>query len=277
MDNEKLKQMLLDIQSTELEFSVTMTGKESKRVNGLYKPETCEILLHNKNFTSDNQLIYTAIHEYAHHILNEEYLAALPRDSKGRPIDGPKKGRVHNTEFWARFHALLEIAEQKGYYVIGIEESSELAELTEDIRKNYLEANGKLMLEFGQKLLKAHELCNAAHIRYEDYIDRVLKLPRSAAQNISKVAAVPDVNPALGFENMKLVASIKKPDERSSAEQQLMHGKSPDSVLSLLRKKKDNPKNPREQLEKEKARLSKTIGELTKRLEIVEESLASLD
>ena len=37
MDNEKIKQMLLDIQDTQLEFSVIMTGKESKRVNGLYK------------------------------------------------------------------------------------------------------------------------------------------------------------------------------------------------------------------------------------------------
>ncbi|MBP5451845.1 MAG: hypothetical protein J6Y16_06380, partial [Treponema sp.] len=72
MDNEKIKEMLLDIQDTQLEFSVIMTGKESKRVNGLYKPETREILLHNKNFKEDNQLIYTAVHEYTHHLINEE-------------------------------------------------------------------------------------------------------------------------------------------------------------------------------------------------------------
>ena len=74
MNQDQIKAMLLDIEESQLEFSVILTGKESKRVNGLYKPDTCEILLHNRNFTSDNQLIYTAIHEYAHHLLNEEKL-----------------------------------------------------------------------------------------------------------------------------------------------------------------------------------------------------------
>ena len=151
MNQDQIKAMLLDIEESQLEFSVILTGKESKRVNGLYKPDTCEILLHNKNFTSDNQLVYTAIHEYAHHLLNEEKLEHSL---------GAKPGsyqRVHTNQFWARFHGLLEVAEQKGYYVIGLENSPELAALTEDIRKNYLEANGRLMQEFGLLLAKAHQ------------------------------------------------------------------------------------------------------------------------
>ena len=59
MDNEKIKQILLDIAPTEMEFSVIQTGKESKRVNGFYMPDTHELFLHNKNFNNDNQLIYT--------------------------------------------------------------------------------------------------------------------------------------------------------------------------------------------------------------------------
>ena len=74
MDNESIKNMLLDIQPSKLEFTVTMTGKESSRVNGLYKPETREILLHNKNFKTENELVYTAIHEYTHHLINEEQI-----------------------------------------------------------------------------------------------------------------------------------------------------------------------------------------------------------
>jgi len=276
MDNEQIKRMLLDIRNSDMDFSVTLTGKESKKVNGLYKPESFEILLHNKNFQTENQLIYTAIHEYTHHIINEEYLNSLPTDSEGKRIGGPKKGRVHNTDFWALFHELLDIAEEKGYYKLEINTSPELEALTEDIRKNYLAANGKLMQEFGQKLLKAHELCQAANIRYEDYIDRILKIPRSAAKSIAKVATVPNLNTELGFENMKTVASFKKPEERNAAEKEFEAGKSPDSVLSMLKQKKQVKKDPREQLEKEKARLSKTISELTKRLEIVEESLAQL-
>ena len=72
MDNEKIKQILLDIAPTEMEFSVIQTGKESKRVNGFYMPDTHELFLHNKNFNNDNQLIYTAVHEYTHHIIAEE-------------------------------------------------------------------------------------------------------------------------------------------------------------------------------------------------------------
>ena len=153
MDNEKIKQILLDIHETSLEFSVTLTGKESKKVNGLYKPETREILLHNKNFKSDNMLIYTAVHEYTHHLINEQQLA-----ENGGKLP-PKGSKVHTQAFWVKFHELLEIAEQKGYYVLGLENSPELEELTQKIKKEYLEANGRLMQEFGKLLAKAHALC----------------------------------------------------------------------------------------------------------------------
>ena len=69
MENEKIKEMLLQIHESNLDFSVVQSGKESKRVNGLYKPDTHEIILHNKNFKTDEQLVYTAVHEYTHHII----------------------------------------------------------------------------------------------------------------------------------------------------------------------------------------------------------------
>ncbi len=267
MDNEQIKQMLLQIEESKLEFTVTMTGKESTRVNGLYKPETREILLHNKNFKSDMQLIYTAIHEYTHHLINEAQLA----ETGGQlPVKGSK---VHTAAFWAKFHELLAKAEELGIYKINLDDYPELKELTENIRTNYVEANGKLMQEFGKLLVKAHSLCEEANIRYEDYLDRILCLPRSTARDITKVAAVP-VNPALGFDNMKKVAAIKKPDERASAEQQILAGKTPDTVRELMKKKVAG--DPREKLEKEKNRLEKTIEALQQRLQFVEESLEHL-
>jgi len=48
MDNAKIKELLLDIQDTKLDFTVIQSGKESRRVNGLYKPDTHEIIFHNK-------------------------------------------------------------------------------------------------------------------------------------------------------------------------------------------------------------------------------------
>lgn len=266
MNQDQIKEILLDIEPSGLEFTVTLTGKESKKVNGLYKPDTCEILLHNKNFKADNQLLYTAIHEYTHHLLNEAKL----EQSGGLK---PSYSRVHTNEFWARFHGLLETAERKGHYVIGLENSPELARLTEEIRKNYLEANGRLMQEFGKLLAKAHTLCQEAGIRYEDYIDRILRLPRTAARSMVKVGALP-VDPAIGFENMKLVASLPQ-EKRGEAEQQLLSGSSPDSVRSAMRRKGEET-DARTRLEKEKQRLEKTIRQLTSRLELVEESLANL-
>ncbi|MCK7483142.1 MAG: hypothetical protein M0C28_43355 [Candidatus Moduliflexus flocculans] len=40
-------------------------------MNGLYKPAAREIILHNRNFDDDLQLVYTALHEYAHHLHRE--------------------------------------------------------------------------------------------------------------------------------------------------------------------------------------------------------------
>ena len=72
MNNDQIKEILLSIEETDIDFTVTMSGKESKKVNGLYKPDNHEIILHNLNFKSDNQLIYTAIHEYTHHLVTVE-------------------------------------------------------------------------------------------------------------------------------------------------------------------------------------------------------------
>jgi len=270
LNNDQIKTILLDIEQASIDFTVTQTGKESKRVNGFYQPDTHEIFLHNLNFKNDNQLIYTAVHEYTHHLVTIE-------KQDNDPSYG-KACKVHTQEFWAKFGVLLKIAEEKGYYSIGWENNEELKELTKDIKENYLAKNGQLMQEFGKKLSRAWELCKEADIRYEDYIDRVLCLPRSAEKDIRKVGAV-EVNPSIGFENMKVVASVKKRDDRAAVEKQFVEGgQSPASVREMMKQKSAQQRgdDPKMKLEKEKSRLEKTIAQLTQRLEYVEESLASL-
>ena len=213
--------------------------------------------------------MYTAIHEYTHHLINEQEIA----EAAGmRPL---KSSKVHTSAFWAKFPALLDVAEEKGIYKMDMSASPELEELTNEIRKNYLEANGRLMIEFGKKLSRAHELCEAANIRYEDYLDRVLRIPRTSAASITKVAAT-SVNPALGFDNMKMVSAIKKSDDRTRAEEQLLGGKSVETVREMMKRKVSGGDDKKSKLEKEKQRLEKTINELEKRLEIVEEHLANM-
>lgn len=269
MDNERIKQMLLEIAPSDLEFTVTQSGKDSKRVNGLYKPDTHEIILHNKNFKTENELVYTAVHEYTHHLIAEEQIAI--NGSAYMP-----NAKVHTEAFWVKFHSLLKIAEEKNFYKLDIDGNPELKELTENIKKNYLEANGRIMQEFGKLLAKAHALCEASNIRYEDYLDRVLCLPRNSARDITRVGTVTNVDPAIGFDNMKMISTIKKSDERAKAQEQLLSGESPVTVRSLMKKKAEEPTDQKTKLEKEKNRLAKTIAQLQQRLDFVEETLAGL-
>lgn len=269
MNNEQIKTMLLDILNSELDFSVTLTGKESTRVNGLYKPDTREILLHNLNFKTENQMIYTAIHEYTHHLINEEEIIA----NGGK--NPPRNSKSHTNYFWAKFHSLLDIAEQKGYYKIDLSGCPELEELTKEIREKFIIPNGKIMADLGKSLIKAHALCEQENIRYEDYLDRVLQLPRNTAKSATKVGMLPPENTDMGYDNMKIVASQKKADDKAKATEAIKSGKSPDSVIAMM-KKKCKETDPKEKLEKEKQRLEKTINELQTRLEFVEESLANM-
>ena len=280
MNQNEVKKKLLAIEDAPLDFSVIFSGKRSKKVNGLYKPDTREIIIHNRNFSGEgtkaagrgtsaaldaaaaeaNLLMYTAIHEYAHH------LHACARGGHLSP-------RAHTAEFWAILHGLLEKAEAKGIYQDVFAGSKELEKLTDTIRKKYLTENGNLVKELGQLLLKARELCSAIGGRYEDYIDRVLRIPRQAA-NLAVRMHQYNLNPETGADNMRFLAGISNEEKRLAAENALMAGKSPDTVKAALRKKSED-EDPRQNLEKEKIRLERTIASLTKRLEEVEKELAA--
>jgi hypothetical protein len=260
MNQDQVKKKLLSIEDAPLEFTVIFTGKKSKRVNGLYKPDTREILIQNRNFSGDdaeNLLLYTAIHEYAHH---------LHACSRG----GQLLARAHTAEFWAILHGLLEKAEKKGVYKNVFDSSEELTKLTETIRKKYLKENGALIKDLGKQLLKARDLCAAAGGRWEDYIDRVLRIPRQAA-NLAVRMHQYNLNPETGADNMRFLASITNEEKREAAETALLSGKSPDTVKTAIRQKPDE--EPKERQEKEKRRLERTIATLSKRLKEVEQEL----
>ncbi|GMO36161.1 MAG: hypothetical protein Ta2F_12070 [Termitinemataceae bacterium] len=262
MNQDQVKKILLSIQDAPMEFSLIFSGKKSNKVNGLYKPPTQEIILHNKNFTTaegvnENGLIYTAIHEYAHH---------LHACKNG----GTLSTRAHSTEFWAIFHGLLEIAEKKGFYKNTINESSKLSKLTNDIKEKFLKHNGELVKNLGSLLIKAMDCCKEEGIRFEDYVDRIICMPRVAARMAMKMAQY-DIDPKIGQDNMRFVAGISNDEMRHSAEDALLAGKSPDSVRMQLRNFKQE--DPVTMLEKEKLRLERTIESLTKRLAEVEKQL----
>jgi hypothetical protein len=267
MNQDQVKEKLLAIEDAPMEFSLVFSGKKSGKVNGLYKPENREIIIHNRNFpeasskgsADENLLLYTAIHEYAHH---------LHACSRG----GTLSARAHTSEFWAIFHALLEKAEAKKIYRDVFGGSPELTELTETIRQKFLKENGSLVKDMGMLLLKAHELCTGIGVRFEDYVDRCLRIPRSSANVAIKMYEY-DLSPEVGPDNMRFLASIRDDSDRKTAETALIKGKSPDTVKMAVRAKTQE-EDPALKLEKEKIRLQRTIASLSKRLEEVERELA---
>jgi hypothetical protein len=263
MNQDQIKTALLAIEDAPLDFTLVFSGKKSKKVNGLYKPESREIVIHNRNFSDDNLLLYTALHEYAHH---------LHACSRG----GRLSARSHTTEFWAILHKLLEKAETKGVYKNVFADSPELNELTKIIRQKFLQENGGLVKDLGMHLLKAHELCIAIGGRFEDYIDRILRIPRNSAQIAMKIYQY-NLNTSVGAENMRFLAGIRNEEERMTAEASLLKGKSPDTVKTESKRRTLGIPTPEEEpkirLEKEKSRLEQTIASLSKRLTEVEREL----
>lgn len=252
MNQDKVKEILLQLDSSVDEFSVIFTGKESSKVDGLYNRETCEILIHNRNFKDDNALMYTAIHEFAHHI-------------QFTKIDPDRNSRAHTVAFWKTFHELLDVAEKNSHYVNIFNSDDKFLNLTKQIKDNFLTQNGELMKDFGKLLVEAYDLCQRNHAEFEDYVDRALCMNRSAAKNIMKVYAM-DVEPTLGFDNMKIVASVKDNNQRKKAEESFRQGHSPNEVRAEINESKPEPKMTKKKLESQKTRLEKSIHSLQVKL-----------
>ncbi|HPO49102.1 MAG TPA: hypothetical protein PLO89_02155 [Spirochaetota bacterium] len=260
-DLVKEKLLLLETEMSfegENDFKVTFSGKKSQIVNGLYKPDLKEIIIHNKNFSDDNSLIYTAIHEFAHHI---SYINS----------GGLRTSKSHSSAFWSLFHRLLIRAEDLGVYKNIFESNLEFVKLTGEIKEKYLTKNGELMKEFGKVLASAMELCLKYNVRFEDYVDRGLLLPRNTAKSLVNIYAM-DVNPKIGYENMKIVASIKDDDKRLESQNAFLEGQSPDMVKNSLSSENKND-NVKDRLEKERLRIEKTIENLRKKLEEIDSKL----
>lgn len=259
IDRDVLKKKLLDLEDSKTEFSIIYSGKKSKKVNGLYKPETAEIILHTKNFGNDNALIYTAIHEYAHHLQFERGLV--------------KSCRCHTGDFWALFHELLAKAETQGFYKIGADEIPELVEITKEIREKYITGNAELMKDFASLLVKAQNICTENSIRYEDYVDRVLRIPRNSATAIVRVGNS-GLNTKLGFDNMKMLSGFPNNVKRNEVEASMLAGTGPVLAKKMLQPiRKIDEKT---ELEREKSRIERSMDALSQRLKIVEEKLATL-
>ncbi|MEK6797089.1 MAG: hypothetical protein AABZ39_20110 [Spirochaetota bacterium] len=262
MNQDQVKELLLSIRDAKETFSLIFSGKTSDKVHGLYKPESREIIIHNRNFTSNDGLIYTAIHEYAHHLQFTQ-----------SPV--PVSSRSHTGDFWQLFHELLDIAEEKKLYRNIFKTEPEFTALSERIRRDFLTANGELMLQFGKVLSEAHALCEKHRVEFDDYLDRELGMHRSMAKTAIKVSSR-DIDPAVGYDNMKLLARIPDPKTMRIAEKALLSGKSPDTVrMEYVARPKSEDR--RTNLVNERNRIERTIERLNSRLKSLSREIEELE
>lgn len=262
MNIEQVKEKLLMLCPDVPDFLLVFTGKSSRKVHGLYKPESREILIHNKNFTDDNPLMYAAIHEFAHHVHHVNFGPLLTT-------------RVHNTRYWQIFHDLLKKAEEKKIYQNPFRTNEEFVALTEKIKKDYLQGNGQLMKELGKLLKEVAILCIKNNLFFEDYVDRELNLHRNTAKTIMRISEL-DLPPEVGFENMKMISSIKNEELREKAEKAFLEGNSPDSVKGSIQEtgfSEEEKRDPVKELKKEKEKIEKTIKNLNSKLEKIEKMI----
>jgi hypothetical protein len=254
MNQERVKEILLSLADTKRDFTVTFTGKKSKKVNGLYKPGTAEILLHNKNFTQDNQLLYTAIHEYAHHL---------------RVESGASSYRAHDISFWSLFNSLLDDAETKGIY-----QRIRSASIQKKIDEAKALQHEILLLEqrLGVLLQEIQVISENEAIRYEDIIQHDLQLSLVTVKNIRAISALPTQKiESLSLDAARVLISNKGNDQRVIGA--IESGK---SIAQIKTSTNSQSTYRDEELEKEKKRIERTITALNERLRRIVNELDSI-
>jgi len=263
MNQDQVNIKLQAIHESPVEYAVIFSGKKSKRVNGLYRVGTRDIIIHNKNFVdkdgnqNESLLMVTAIHELAHHVLIGER--------------GNKSPRSHSQEFWATFHGLLDIAEEKGVYCPVIDADTEkLVKEAQDIDRQIAE----LQRSLGKVLIAIQESSKKNGLRPEDMIERKAQIGRQSAK--VAVAAYGMGDQGVGADIQTEAAKQRGEDKRAAI---LSAGRDGKSVVQA--KKNTTPAKPVDAedetvvLTREKWRIERTVETLTRRLDEIEEQLIS--
>jgi hypothetical protein len=260
MNQDTVKKNLLKLHECDEDFEVIFSGKKSKKINGLYKYEKKEIIIHNRNFenneTGDNLLFYTAMHELAHHIQFSE--------------NKQKSVRAHTKLFYSILDDLVDIAEKKGLYKTGIDD--ETKKLVDEARDISCKIAG-LQRELGNVLDRLHQVCVKKGIRFEDVIARKTQISLQTMEKAKKAASL-GISKDVGVDIQE--AAIKERDEEKR--QAIINAGQEGKSISQAKRVTAAPVTQEDEtvsLLKEKKRLENTIQNLTRRLEEVAEQLRS--
>lgn len=241
---DKVKEFLLSVQETEKDFTVVFTGKIHKKINGQYFFNDHTISINDRNFTHDSTLLYTAMHEYAHHI------QFILRDKSG-----------HNREFWTIFHNLVDTAIEKKLYTPPprneaiIEKEKEIKALLLE-RANIEKKIGSLSRELWEEVADA-----GGAIDYE--IERELKEDMKLIKDVCLIAGIAPCGTEYNTEQSIIIG--KKGTDAAIA---IRDGKT--LVQAQTAGKQIEKEDPYERLKKEKAQVVKKIERLKDRKDAID-------
>jgi hypothetical protein len=262
MTREQVKERLQKLHQSPIDYTVVFSGKKSRKVNGLYKPGSLEIIIHNLNFVDseggqlEDKLMYTAVHELAHHILMTE--------------QGQKSRRCHSQQFWETFNDLTDKAEAMGIYKpVASADTQELIDAARNISRQIAELQRKL----GEVLIALNESCQKDGVRFEDMAERKAQLSKETVKVCANAARMGDLG--VGADIQAAAAKEKDEEKRAAIIEAGRDGK---SVIQA--KKAASPPVERDEtlsLIKEKKRLERTIESLTHRIEEIKEQLSARD
>jgi hypothetical protein len=259
VNQDTVKKNLLKLYDCTEDFSVIFSGKKCRKVNGLYKPDKCEIIIHNRNFGADdkgnNLLFFTAMHEYAHHIQFTDHKQ--------------KSAKAHTQLFYSILDDLADTAEKKNLYSVGI--TKETQKLVDEARSISIEI-AELQQRLGKVINILHEKCEKEGLRFEDVVERKVQISKQTMERAKKADFLSLNNVGVDIQE----AAIKERDE--DKREAIIHAGAKGKSVAQAKRAIAAPVSGEDEtvsLVKEKRRLERTIENLKHRLEEVEEHLKS--
>lgn len=263
MTNDEIKKQLLSLESTDADFTVIMTGKTSKKMNGFYKRDTHEILLFNRKFKNDNELMYTAIHEYTHHLINVE------NEKQGIIVNG----RSHDTTFWAKMDDLLDSAVREGIYTRT--RSEKLSSLIDEAIKidRHIAA---LKMELGMLLIKINAQAKEEGVRFEDILSHDMKIEIKTSRTATAAAQIPITDIGQDEQEILIKQYTKNKEKFAISKKALEEGKTLAQTKKELASIDEYEQSKLGKLIRERERILKTVSTLKIRIQLITDRIEEL-
>jgi len=121
----------------------------------------------------------------------------------------------------------------------------------------------------GNELMESEKLCRKHGARFEDFIERSLKITTQSATSAMKIKAM-DLPIEIGVDNMKVVSAIKNDQTRMEATGSLMAGDTLDQVKQQVKAKASEYQDTDVLLMREKKRIQAAMDKLVDRLEQID-------